>query len=201
MSIFKPTYLYIKQHSITGKLYFGKTCRLDVEKYKGSGSHWKNHYTYHGTDKIETIWFCLFYDKEECNKFALTFSEQEKIVESKQWLNQIVETGINYHNVDRTGYKHSDETKVKMSNSHKGFKHTLESRIRISQVQKGVNKSKESVLARSNTMKGKHWKCSDIAKLNFSIGQTGKIKSTKTKRIMSESAKLGWIKRRKDIVF
>ena len=28
---FKPTYLYIKQHTVTGKLYFGKTTKDNVE--------------------------------------------------------------------------------------------------------------------------------------------------------------------------
>lgn len=37
---FEPTYLYIKQHSITGKLYFGKTVK-NPEKYNGSGSPWR----------------------------------------------------------------------------------------------------------------------------------------------------------------
>lgn len=32
---FKPTFLYLKQHSVTGKLYFGKTVSKDPSKYKG----------------------------------------------------------------------------------------------------------------------------------------------------------------------
>ena len=37
--LFSPTYLYIKQHSVTGKLYFGKTSKPYpyVENYLGSG--------------------------------------------------------------------------------------------------------------------------------------------------------------------
>jgi hypothetical protein len=31
---FKPTWLYIKQHTVTGLKYFGKTTR-NPEKYKG----------------------------------------------------------------------------------------------------------------------------------------------------------------------
>ena len=45
MRDFVPTYLYIKQHSITGKLYFGKLVagRIDILKYKGSGVYWRRH--------------------------------------------------------------------------------------------------------------------------------------------------------------
>jgi len=42
---FQPTYLYIKQHTKTGKLYFGKTGN-DPEKYLGSGTRWKRHLNY-----------------------------------------------------------------------------------------------------------------------------------------------------------
>lgn len=91
---FSPTYLYIKQHSVTGKLYFGKTVRKDPTKYSGSGTYWQNHIKKYGEEFVETIWYCLFYDQEECTKFALNFSKQENIVESKQWANQDVETGL-----------------------------------------------------------------------------------------------------------
>lgn len=43
--VFRPTFLYIKQHTITGKLYFGKTSKnLDkMLSYKGSGKYWLDH--------------------------------------------------------------------------------------------------------------------------------------------------------------
>lgn len=53
--IYTPTYLYIKQHTITGKLYFGKTIK-DPEKYMGSGTHWKRHINKHGKEHVETLW-------------------------------------------------------------------------------------------------------------------------------------------------
>lgn len=90
---FTPTYLYIKRHSVTGKLYFGKTIR-DPETYFGSGLHWKRHIEKHGKDHVETLWYCLFIDKESCPEFALNFSEQRQIVESKEWLNVKPENGL-----------------------------------------------------------------------------------------------------------
>lgn len=119
MTTFKPTYLYIKQHTKTGKLYFGKTTKNDVEKYLGSGNHWRRHYNYHGREYVVTLWYCLFYDKEECNKFALMFSKQENIVQSKEWLNQIFETGLDRYQNGKSGYKHSEETKCKIGEKNK----------------------------------------------------------------------------------
>jgi hypothetical protein len=91
---FKPTYLYIKQHAITGKLYFGKTARNNVEKYNGSGIHWSRHVKTHGKDKVVTLWYCLFTDIDNLVETALKMSEIMNIVESDDWLNFKPETGL-----------------------------------------------------------------------------------------------------------
>lgn len=93
-SDFTPTYLYIKQHSITGMLYFGKTTK-DPLKYIGSGKRWKHHIAYHGKEYIDTLWYCLFYSKQDIVDFATSFSTNQNIVESTQWANLDVETGLN----------------------------------------------------------------------------------------------------------
>ena len=92
--IFKPTYLYIKQHAVTGKLYFGKTTKSNPETYLGSGKHWKSHIKVHGNQFVITRWFCLFIDQESCTEFALNFSKQQNIVESSNWLNLKPENGL-----------------------------------------------------------------------------------------------------------
>ena len=93
MNIYNPTYLYIKQHTSTGKLYFGKTIR-NPESYTGSGKHWKSHINKHGKEHILTLWYCLYYNKEELTKFALMFSEQQNIVKSDLWANLKAENGL-----------------------------------------------------------------------------------------------------------
>ena len=93
--VFIPTYLYIKQHEITGKLYFGKTTR-NPTKYKGSGKHWKSHINKHGKH-IETLWYCLYTDEQTIRETALSFSKLWNIVESSEWLNLIEEDGIDCH--------------------------------------------------------------------------------------------------------
>jgi hypothetical protein len=91
---FKPTFLYIKQHSVTGLLYFGKTVRKDPEKYMGSGIYWKNHIKNHGVDHVVTLWYCLFYEEQDCKDFAMAFSIQNNIIESNDWANLAIENGI-----------------------------------------------------------------------------------------------------------
>jgi hypothetical protein len=91
-SNFKPTYLYIKQHSITGLKYLGKTTR-DPNKYKGSGTRWKNHLKKHG-NSINTTWIKLFYDIDTLVKVSLLLSDILNIVESKNWANMRPEDGL-----------------------------------------------------------------------------------------------------------
>lgn len=89
-------YLYIKQHSITGLKYFGKTTQKDPFKYLGSGSYWKNHIKKHGKEHIKTIEIFGFDDIDLCIDFALKFSKDNNIVASNQWANLCKENGIGF---------------------------------------------------------------------------------------------------------
>ena len=111
MSIYSPTWLYIKQHTVTGMLYFGKTSRTWSEKYKGSGKYWTSHINKHGREHVVTLWHDLFENQEELTNFALDFSEKMNIVKSDQWLNFRPENGIDGA---PSGYKHSPEAISKM---------------------------------------------------------------------------------------
>ena len=98
---FRPTYLYIKQHSITGKLYFGKTFNFPLS-YSGSGNHWTRHFKKHGKEHIVTLWYCLFLDKESIFDFAYMFCKLHNIGygvgRNREWLNAVPETGIDAPN-------------------------------------------------------------------------------------------------------
>lgn len=109
LKTFVPTYLYIKQHTITGKLYFGKTIK-NPEKYIGSGTYWLRHINKHGRVHVDTLWYCLFHDQESCIEFALMFSKQENIVKSSNWANVIEETGIDNSYLEDTSWL-SEKTK------------------------------------------------------------------------------------------
>jgi len=111
---FKPTYLYIKQHSLTGMKYFGKTSRSKeflLEKYKGSGKHWTNHLKKHGEEFVTTIWYELFDNKDDCIEFAEFFSEEANIVKSKKWANEKPESGIDGGSNGRIGWVPKQETR------------------------------------------------------------------------------------------
>lgn len=106
--MFRPTFLYIKQHTVTGKMYFGKTIK-DPEKYLGSGIYWKNHIHKYGKQYVVNLWYCLFLEQNECVLFANEFSRHNKIVESDLWANQIDENGLDGGGIPST------ETRKKMS--------------------------------------------------------------------------------------
>jgi len=167
---FRPTYLYIKRHNLTGKLYFGKTT-LDYEEmlaYLGSGTLWNKHINKHGIEYVETIWFCLFYDKEDCRKFAENFSDQEKIVESKIWANLRPENGIDGGSAKGTGIgrKQSKETCNKRAKSLLGNTNgrigntknhppiTEENRARLVEIRTGSKQSAETIAKKSRSQTG-----------------------------------------------
>lgn len=156
MRIFHPTFLYIKRHKVTGKLYFGKTTK-DPLKYNGSGLHWARHLKVHSGD-IETLWYCLFTDQEECTKFALLFSEQEDIVNSDKWLNMVFENGVDgcpkgkvwsldsrkKMSLSKTGIKLSDDHKKSISIACTGRKLSVEHIEKTRNVHLGRKRSAET---------------------------------------------------------
>ena len=89
-------------------MYFGKTTKSDPIKYLGSGKHWIRHINKHGTNHVVTLWHELFTNRDECVNFALQFSKDLNIVESKSWANLIEEDGLNGW---PKGQTHSDETR------------------------------------------------------------------------------------------
>jgi hypothetical protein len=88
---YKPTWLYIKEHEITGLRYFGKTTQ-NPQKYKGSGVDWTKHLLEHGPH-VKTIWTCLFETDAEIRDFARFFSDEFDIVNSDNWANAVPESG------------------------------------------------------------------------------------------------------------
>lgn len=138
------TYLYIKQHSVTGLKYFGKTTK-DPYKYNGSGSHWLRHIKKHGKEHVKTLSvFGPYTDKEYLIKQALAMSDWLNIVESNEWANLTPENGID-------GLVATDDIRQRISSAKKGsipwnkgikgmpgHLHTEETKAKISAAKKGI---------------------------------------------------------------
>lgn len=123
-----PTYLYIKQHSVTKKKYFGKTVSKDPYKYNGSGVYWNNHINKHGKEHIETLWVSDLYYDASIVEVALQFSFDNNIVESTEWANMEPENGLNG---GVPGKKRSEESKAKQSASTKGVTKSEETKRKM----------------------------------------------------------------------
>lgn len=164
--VFIPTYLYIKQHSITGKLYFGKTTR-DPLKYKGSGKHWLRHIKIHGKSYVVTLWHQLYDNVFDLVADALSMSNTFNIIDSNSWLNLKDETGLDGGNF---GIKY-----IGKENGMYGKSHSIESKSIMSAKQIGVN----------NNFYGKSH--SESSKSKISIGNIGKVVSYESKLKMSKA--------------
>jgi hypothetical protein len=174
---FKPTFLYIKRHTKTGKLYFGKTTLLErIESYNGSGTYWTKHIKAHGVEFVETVWYCLFTEIDDLIEFATQFSETHCIVESSDWANQVPEDGISGSGVSmkrpdvaernrsrrgikmwggerphpNLGKKYSDEYKARLSATRKGKKISEETRKKIDKKKQERESSPEFIEAKKN---------------------------------------------------
>jgi hypothetical protein len=187
-----PTYLYIKQHSVTGLKYFGKTSKEDPIKYLGSGVRWNQHIKKHGAQFVKTIWLSDLYYDTSISEHALHFSAENKIDTSPNvWANLIPENGMDGAIL---GIPRSEETKTKISAANKGKKKcpfSDEHKAKISATQTGKKQSIESNVKRSNTLLNKTPKEKAISKqkgLDTKNSRTPEEKLT-TRKKMSESQK------------
>ena len=161
-------HLYVKRHKQTGLKYFGKTQRNDPFKYLGSGKYWKRHLKAHGID-VETTHIWSFNNLDECNNFALIFSESNNIVGNSNWANLKDENGLDGNPLGTNnliGLKrkpHSKETRLKISQSLTGricgpkhsndFKQRQRDRMILNNPQKGKVKTKQQIEAARATGK------------------------------------------------
>lgn len=172
---FKPTFLYIKRHKVTGLLYFGKTSKKDVTKYNGSGKHWKRHIQKHGTEHIETIWFCLFLDQETCSDFALKFSNQENIVDSSEWANLVTENAMDGAPPGHKGHIFTETELEKMSNGCKAVWERDGYREKMKKIRKEQANRPEVKEKNRNNAKNRKWTAAQREKMmSFLTSETNR---------------------------
>ena len=177
MNIYTPTYLYVKQHSVTGLKYFGKTTQYPI-KYVGSGKYWLSHIKKHGKEHVVTLWHQLFGDKDLLTDFALLFSEHWDIVKSDEWANLITENGLDGF---PTGTPRTQETKDKISKTLTGRSLGEEQKCRMSLSSVGKKKTPEHSANISAGKKGRNIPPLSIEHRNkISIANKGKQKPTRT---------------------
>lgn len=116
-----PTRLYIKQCSHCQLKYFGKSLIIDIENYRGSGKYWNRHLKKYNSEAIH-LWHSEWYYDISIIDVAIEFSESNNIVDSKDWANLKVETGIDggWSHIDSKNKTLSEKTKNKISKALKG---------------------------------------------------------------------------------
>lgn len=205
---FKPTWLYVKQHNLTGLKYFGKTTAKDPIKYKGSGKYWNDHLKHHGNE-ITTVWRELFDDKQLLIEFALKFSKENNIIESNNWANLIEENGIDgWHPGQKRKFKKrkplSDEHKAKLKAARAKQIITEETRKKISESKKGKSctrkpHSEETKRKISEGNKGKVR--SEEAKSKYSTAKRNVSEETRKKQSIAHLGKTRGPYKLKDVNF
>ena len=203
--------LYIATHNITGKKYFGKTCRWfskeDLQKnYHGSGEYWKLHKKKHGDKDVtmEIYKICSLNESDEdyVVPIAIKFSEENDIVKSKEWANQKSENGLDggsekgVHKSEETKKKMKESAKNRTTNNRTGKPHSEETKKKMSISQKGKVVSEETKKKISKTLKeqpGRPHTEESKEKMKNSAknrekggGMTGKPHSEETKKKMGK---------------
>jgi hypothetical protein len=189
---FRPTWLMIKQHKITGLKYFCKTMKKDPYKYKGSGTWWvrhiKKHGKKHGKKHVETLWCQLFDDIYELVDYALTFSRENDIAASKEWANLMLEDGLGGYKTEetrrnmstsRTGKKLSEEHKQNIAIGQTGRKHTEETKKKIGNSHRGKKRSEEHKRNTGLSSKGRKWSEEAKSKIDHNGARNSNAKKWK----------------------
>lgn len=178
--MFTPTWLYVKEHNVTGLKYLGKTT-ADPYTYQGSGVHWTNHIKKHGND-VTTSWAHLYNDPAILQNEALFFSKVFDVVNSSKWANLMVEDGFTGGNT----YIRTPEHNLLMSEATTGKKMPEGFGEKVRKNKAGVKKPNFGKII-SAKLKGNSKPVGFGAKVSDAL--TGLPKSSTHKLNLSESIK------------
>jgi len=146
---FRPARLYIKE--INGVFYFGKTTKINIIDYVGSGTIWKKRVRKYGKESVITHWVSDYYNTpEEIQDIALHFSEENSIVESDKWANLVPENGIGGGAHPKSSYERMSKTKkgktleeIVGNEMARKIKENLSSRIVTVETRSAMSKAKK----------------------------------------------------------
>ena len=181
MSIYTKPYVYICTHKVTGQIYIGARCANKVPAHQDLGTYYFTSSKLVNPRFDEFDWEIIFEGSRE-EVFQL---EAELIDEHwrQPYLLNKQNGGVKFNTV---GKCHSEETKSKMSKSHKGENnpfygktHSEETKSKMSKSHKGEN----------NPFYGKTLSESHKQKLRKPKSSKGKPKSEEHKSKISESNK------------
>jgi hypothetical protein len=172
----KPTRLYIKQCPHCGLKYFGKSTKQNIEKYPGSGTKWTRHLVKHDVKPIH-LWNSDWYTDTSISRFALKFSNINKIVESNNWANLKLENGLDGGDTSQTpGFLNS--LKNKKTNKNLTYEEIY-----------GENKAKNLKSKRSESNRLRWRDCFFKAKTSKKISDTRKEKYAKGELVAHNKGK------------
>lgn len=185
--------IYLIVNLINNKIYVGSAVdfedRVRLHKLHFSrGSHHNRH--------LQAAWDLY---GEDVFKFVIVEYTHNLLEREEHWIKKLNATDSNVgYNIcavarNRQGVKASDETRLKLSESHKGKKQSEETKAKRNlfakgnQVNLGRKHLKEHIEKRANSNRGK--KRSEEAKAKMSLALKGRIISEETKLKMSIAAK------------
>lgn len=176
---FSPTWLYLKQHTETGLLYFGKTTEDDPYSYPGSGKYWSRHLKKHGNASV-THWALRFDDIFDLVHFAITFSKQNDIVESTAWANLREENGLDGM---PKGFQCTSEHRANVSKSKKGLKvgPCKDPEAKKAKQSASLSGPKNPRFGKTGTMANKQHSLESLAKIQKHAEERGKDESYRQK--------------------
>lgn len=179
--------IYGIMNILTGKLYIGQSVdiksRLTNHKSKLRNNSHDNDYLQKSWNKYGEKWF-RFFPLCECSEDELNKLEDE-------WITLFDTTnrscGFNLKTGGDSNCRLSEETKQKISNSHKGLRHSEETKNKISIAKSGENNQNYGKRGKGTPFYGhKH---SEESKQKISNSLKGRVVSDETRKKLSESQK------------
>ncbi len=171
-----------------GKIYIGSSVKLKYRFYSHNRELKLNSHRNKILQRIYNKYGNVF-------KFEMIeYCKREKLIEREQyWMNKLnPEYNLLPVAGNNTGFKHSAETKAKMSIAQKGKVRTEEARKNMSDAHKGKFQSEESKIKRSIALKGRIHTAEALAKQKATKASRTYIVSdeTKVKRKLARKGKL-----------